>query len=35
MTISHLELKELSHGAWGTIRTTDATPYAIIIDVSG
>ena len=35
MTVSHLELKELSQGARATIRTGDATPYGNIIIVSG
>lgn len=35
MTVSHLELKELSQGARATIRTGDATPYGNIIVVSG
>ena len=35
MTMSHLELKELSQGARATIRTGDTTPYANIIVVSG
>lgn len=35
MTISHLELKALSHDARGTIRTGDVTPYANILIVSG
>ena len=33
--VSHLELKRLSHGARGTIRTGDTTPYANIIVVAG
>ena len=35
MTMSHLELKELSRQARATIRTGDTTPYANIIVVSG
>lgn len=35
MTVSHLELKELSQGARATIRTGDVTPYGNIIVVSG
>ena len=34
-TVAHLELKRLSHGARGTIRTGDTTPYANIIVVAG
>jgi len=33
--VSHLELKDLSHGARGTIRTGDTTPWGNIIIVSG
>ncbi len=35
VTVSHLELKELSQGGRATIRTGDATPYANILVVSG
>ncbi len=35
MTMSHLELKELSQEARATIRTGDTTPYGYIIVVSG
>lgn len=35
VTVSHLELKDLSHGGRATIRTGDATPYANILVVSG
>lgn len=35
VTVSHLELKELSHGGRATIRTGDETPYANILVVSG
>lgn len=33
--MSHLALKELSHGARATIRTGDVTPYANILVVPG
>ncbi len=35
MTMSHLELKELSQEARATIRTGDTTPYGNIVVVSG
>ncbi len=34
ITVSHLELKELSHEGRATIRNGDATPYANILVVS-
>ena len=35
VTVSHLELKELSHAGRATIRTADPTPYGNILVVSG